>query len=543
MKTINKQKFKILIEKISNNKYELLTAEEKDFIHDTFSESKFGLHLRFDADAETVKYREIDKNGEKLIRLQGKWEEDDANTLKMPIDTFLDENAIFFSKKKGKTINPEGKNKHFLIEGENLLALEHMVRMGQKVDIIYIDPPYNTGNEFIYNDKRISSDDVFKHSTWLNFMKKRLQLAKKLLSDTGVILVSIDDNEQAYLKVLMDEIFGEDKFIANFIWRKKPSPATDGVVGTIHEYILAYGKPQINLDPMMKTAQKYLMDENGKEYYLGSMRKAVGFKYSESLDFPIRNKETGKLYFMNGEKTLEEFEIEKTKYLKAVTAGEKPKLRNGWPWSREKVDKDYGELVFKNNSVYVKQYKREGVNPISILPDYVGRTRNGKQELREIFNGEAPFSFPKPSTLISHFLRILGNKEAVVLDFFAGSGTTGQSVMEVNSEDEGKRNCILIVENFESPTSVENVTLERLHRVTTGEGSNGETFKWIEKPENESFKNASWEHIIINHINKRMVDNDLELEKDFDNSFELISEIPNTDNIPSKREYIKRIID
>lgn len=166
-------------------------------------------------------------------------------------DEALENNYFGLEEVNSLHINPKETNNNLLIEGDNYYSLKALQISGIKVDIIYIDPPYNTGNkDFIYNDdfsdksdKYVSKDDQFKHSKWLSFMKKRLELARELLADDGVIFISIDDNEQAYLKVLMDEIFGEDDFIANFIWYKNKSPANlSNFVRSSTEYILAYSK-------------------------------------------------------------------------------------------------------------------------------------------------------------------------------------------------------------------------------------------------------------------------------------------------------------
>ena len=159
-------------------------------------------------------------------------------------DEFLTENYFGLEEAKELHINPKDKNNHLLIEGDNYYALKALQISGIKVDVIYIDPPYNTGNkDFIYNDSFVEKDDQFKHSKWLSFMKKRLELAKELLADDGVIFVSIDDNEQAYLKVLMDQIFGEENFISNLIWYKNKSPANlSYFVRSATEYVLVFAK-------------------------------------------------------------------------------------------------------------------------------------------------------------------------------------------------------------------------------------------------------------------------------------------------------------
>ena len=190
------EEIKTLIEKINSNHKHKWHYREREYLKKLINNDKLGLKLNYNEVEET-------------------FEGDD-------IDALLENNYFFFTENKSKNIiKNNNKHNNLLIEGENYFALKALIDAKVKVDIIYIDPPYNTGNDdFCFNDKFVKKDDPFLHSKWLSFLKRRLMLAKELLSEEGVIFVSIDDNEQAYLKVLMDEIFSENNFITSFIWER-----------------------------------------------------------------------------------------------------------------------------------------------------------------------------------------------------------------------------------------------------------------------------------------------------------------------------------
>lgn len=337
---------------------------------------------------------------------------------------------------------------HILIEGDNLEALTTLAYThAGRIDVIYIDPPYNTGNkDFVYNDTFVDREDTYRHSKWLSFMSRRLRIAKQLLSDKGVIFISIDDNEQAQLKLLCDEVFGEKNLFAQFIWKKKQGGGNDSSnVVTEHEYILCYGmnKAELGLDKDYKLDDKLypFRDEKG-EYGLITLDKA-SIQISSSLIYEITGPD-GKTYF--------------------------PRIVKGkqscWRWSKAKVEAQYNDLVFKNGKIYTKYYRPNGVKPKSLLIDAkYGRTESGNDDIKEIF-GTKPFGYPKPLFLIKHFLSICTKNQKVILDFFAGSGTTLHATMQLNAEDGGHRQCILVTNNENG--ICENVTYERNKRVIEG---------------------------------------------------------------------------
>lgn len=357
-----------------------------------------------------------------------------------------------------------------LIEGDNLEALTALAYTHEgKIDVIYIDPPYNTGNnDFVYNDRFVDKEDSYRHSKWLSFMNKRLRIAKQLLSDKGVIFISIDDNEQAQLKLLCDEILGSGNFITNIIWQSTAGSNTGNEIVTTTEYILVYtshrSKAHFDGQPPSNDTFK-LSDEHIKErgrYTLDKLdRRRVGGHYSEALNFPIEMPD-GTLRYPGGGQ----------------------QANDGWNylWSKTKVQwgLDNKFIVFKKNkeewAVYCKRYQKVDNNnqPVDRTTPYrnlitsdLFNTAQGTAELANIFNIRA-FAFPKPSTLVKFLLsttvKTLPN--ATILDFFAGSGTTLHATMQLNVEDGGHRKCILVTNNENN--ICEEVTYERNKRVING---------------------------------------------------------------------------
>ncbi|WP_285827274.1 site-specific DNA-methyltransferase [Bacteroides acidifaciens] len=359
---------------------------------------------------------------------------------------------------------------HILIEGDNLEALTALVYTHEgKIDVIYIDPPYNTGNnDFVYNDRFVDKEDSYRHSKWLSFMNKRLRIAKQLLSDKGVIFISIDDNEQAQLKLLCDEILGSGNFITNIIWQSTAGSNTGNEIVTTTEYILVYtsNRSKAHFDGQPPSDDTFkLSDEHIKErgrYTLDKLdRRRVGGHYSEALNFPIEMPD-GTLRYPGGGQ----------------------QANDGWNylWSKTKVQWGLNNkfIVLKKNkeewAVYCKRYQKVDNNnqPIDRTTPYrnlitsdLFNTAQGTAELANIFNIRA-FAFPKPSTLVKFLLSttIKTLPNATILDFFAGSGTTLHATMQLNAEDGGRRKCILVTNNENN--ICEEVTYERNKRVING---------------------------------------------------------------------------
>lgn len=343
------------------------------------------------------------------------------------------------------------------IKGDNLDVLKHLNNSySEEIDMIYIDPPYNTGNDdFVYDDNynftksrladlaninELEAEKIIdyidkksnSHSAWLTFMYPRLFIARELLSDYGVIFISIDDNEQANLKLLCDEVFGEENFITSFIWKNKSGGGNDSkYVAIEHEYVVAYAKNKQYLPPLFeKYEEEYLKrydeeDSIGK-YYWDTFKRKSGKQYY-AIECPdgtiLENDEYGNpISWLRSEKTF---------------------LQN----------KEDGEVRFvKNkNDEWVVQFKQrlpKGKKPRSLyFKDTVitdkGQTQDGSEELMELFNKDI-FDNPKPVELIKYFVSIILEGNGTVLDFFSGSATTAQAVLELNAEDGGDRNFIIV---------------------------------------------------------------------------------------------------
>ena len=361
---------------------------------------------------------------------------------------------------------------HILIEGDNLEALAILAYTHEgKIDVIYIDPPYNTGNkDFIYNDSYVDKEDSYRHSKWLSFMSRRLKIAKKLLSDHGVIFISIDDNEQAQLKLLCDEIFGADRFITNLIWQKKTGAADANGIAIITEYILVYC-----LDPQ-NAKNIFSYNKNAfdiKRYrYTDEFEKIRGPFYYDSLD-------RGSIQYSDGLN----YGIEAPDGSMIFPNGRLSFVNDGWTWkwSKEKVEwgikNKFIEIVptNKKKNGWAVKYKiylnvdNEG-NAIEKSVPYKNLisgilNADAANDIKTIFNSKA-FSYAKPIELIKLFINLIANKKGVILDFFAGSGTTLHATMQLNAEDGGHRQCILVTNNENN--ICEEVTYVRNKRVING---------------------------------------------------------------------------
>ncbi len=340
------------------------------------------------------------------------------------------------------------------IEGDNLDVLKALreTYLG-KVKMIYIDPPYNTGNDFVYNDDFAQSRGEFEetsglfdeegnqtidpmqrntesngrfHTDWLNMIYPRLKVARDLLSYDGAIFISIDDCEVENLRKICDEVFGESNFLAQFIWKKKQGGGNDSsFVVAEHEYVLCFCKStkyvKLGLDKNYQLSDAlYPFTDSKGSYGLITLDKA-SIQFSPSLVYEIIGP--------NGEK-----------YLPRIIKGK----QSCWRWGKKKVKEQYNELVFKNGKVYTKYYRPSGVTPRSLLIDAVyGRTESGNDDIKALFF-QNPFSYPKPVLLLKHLVSIGADFDSLVLDFFSGSSTTAHAVMQLNAEDGGNRKFIMV---------------------------------------------------------------------------------------------------
>lgn len=368
------------------------------------------------------------------------------------VDRMMQDNIPVFTEVKEREIKATDENSYnFLLEGDNLHSLKLLEKThAGKIDVIYIDPPYNRGkNDFRYNDDYIVKEDGYKHSKWLSFMEERLIVAKELLSDKGLIFISIDDNEIAQLRLLMDEIFGESNFINSFIWKRNSSVKTEKDKFTINtEYVLLYAKSlQFKLNPAYKplslASQKLFKfdDNDGRgKYQTVSLQKPRDPGPETTYDY-VDN--SGKIWKCP------------------------PK---GWRMKYEKIKdlENDNRLVLTGKSLRVKDYWAERENEgkrIDTLWSDLPENSTGSSELEKVMEEKNTFSNPKPIKLIKRCLEI-SSKNATILDFFAGSGTTAHAVLELNKEDGGNRKFILCTNNENN--ICEEVTYERIKRVIHG---------------------------------------------------------------------------
>ena len=345
---------------------------------------------------------------------------------------------------------------HIIIEGDNLESLTTLAYTHEgKIDVIYIDPPYNTGKKdgdggFVYNDSYVDSEDSYRHSKWLSFMSKRLRIAKKLLSEKGVIYISIGVDEDAQLKLLCNEIFGEFNKISDVIWQSRKSVSNDSIISLNHNYTLIYAKNSNNLNKLdfrlPTTDEKFANPDNDpRGLWVADPFDAPGIR--PNLTYPIINPNTGESFLPAKGRCWRTTENDYLNYLadNRIVFGKKGN-------SKPQLKRFYSEAEVV------------GKTCISIWND-IETTTNGTQLLDSIL-GERKFNNPKPVGLIIRILQLSGNKKATILDFFAGSGTTLHSTMALNADDGGKRQCILCTNNENG--ICENVTYERNKRVING---------------------------------------------------------------------------
>ncbi len=370
-----------------------------------------------------------------------------------------DKEVPFRLLKKVKSASFGENSQNLIVHGDNLEALKALMPYyGGKVKCIYIDPPYNTGNEsWIYNDKVNSpkikkwlgqvvgreSEDLCRHDKWLCMMYPRVKMLRDLLSDEGVIFVSIDDDESHYLKALMDEIFGRDNFKSNIIWQHSVQPKGYSQKFSVHHnHILCYQKTDNFVLKPQKRKEEHNVnysnpdnDPNGP-WRSGDVRNAL---YRPNLIYDIKTP-SGNII--------------------------KPP-KKGWRWSRETVREKIstGEIVFSADEkriirkIYLDTLSGRAPETILFGQD-VGSTRRATSELKELFE-ESPFETPKPVDLLKRLIEISTDTGDLILDSFAGSGTTGHAVLDLNKEDGGNRKFILV--EMEDKVA-KDITAERVKR-------------------------------------------------------------------------------
>ena len=356
---------------------------------------------------------------------------------KLPVLTEVKERTLISDSKDAPN--------HILIEGDNLEVLTTLAYThAGRIDVIYIDPPYNTSNkDFVYNDSFVDKEDTYRHSKWLSFMNRRLKIAKQLLSDKGVIFISIDDNEQAQLKLLCDEIFGANNFLASVVQKSRDSISGDLLFSTNHNYLLVYALKQS------------IIFAHKEEFRIPSMANEKAFKNPDNdprgpwklnpVDGPGGERKGNPYYTFLG-------------------------ITGYYRYSKEMMQKYYddGLIIKRKNSLGKKYFLSQALSkkgdPPTTWWDDAGTTTNGTKLLQKILP-DIIFNNPKPIELITRCLQLM-YKDATILDFFAGSGTTLHATMQLNAKDGGRRRCILVTNNENN--ICESVTYERNKRVIQG---------------------------------------------------------------------------
>lgn len=426
---ISKQKREDLLNKIQEIRTYIATAEQDD------NTARLLTYL-----SELAK----DVNGKKygLVFEEHREEIDEVLDTHTPV---LTEDADLFIDNGGQM--------NFLIEGDNLSVLNLLKKTHKgKIDVAYIDPPYNTSKEgFTYSDTLVDKNDTFRHSKWLSFMQQRLLIAKELLSNNGVIFISLDDNEISALRILCDEILGHQNFVANIIWEKKFSPQNDAKwLSDSHDHILLYAKNKELWHPnlLCRTEEmdsRYSNPDNDPRGPWASSDFTVKTA-SDAYMYPIETP-SGRIVM--------------------------PTASRSWVTSEEnyKALKADNRIWFgtKGNNVpriktFLSEVQQGTVCKTIWYRTDVGDTQEGTRDLKNVFGKAGAFTNPKPVRLIERVLDIASQSNSIVLDFFAGSGTTGQAVLRYNANNKDSNRCFILCTNNEN-NICRDVTYERIKRV------------------------------------------------------------------------------
>lgn len=381
------------------------------------------------------------------------------------IPVFEEDKTLEIKKDKSKSTN-------FIIEGDNLHSLYLLEKTHKnKIDLIIIDPPYNRGlNDFVYDDNYIDKTDSFKHSKWISFMHKRLIIAKKLLKDNGVIFINIDDNEFAQLKLLCDDIFGEENFISCFPWHNRTSIQNDTDISINHEYIIAYAKKRRITNRRLKSSNKDIWYELND--FVIQPKETDSSKYSNPDNDPRGIWKADPFDAPNVRPNLT-YEIENpitgVKYL--------PPKGRCWRTEPEKYKQllEDKRIIFGKNGtskpqlkVFYNEVKMKGeIRNSWFDADTYDTSTNGKKEFLSILPDKKIFNTPKPVSLYKEIIKMAISpkvKNPIILDFFAGSGTVGQAVLE---EFRGTDASFILCNSNENNICKE-ITYERIKRIING---------------------------------------------------------------------------
>lgn len=393
------------------------------------------------------------------------WEKHDER-----VDSELLTKIPVFSEVKEREICSDDKLPfNFLLEGDNFHSLNLLEKTHkERVDVIYIDPPYNTkNNDFIYNDNIVGVDDTYRHSKWLSFMSNRLQIAQKLLTETGAIFISIDVNEFAQLKLLCDEIFGENNFIGTLIWRKKSGGGqTDEFFVTEHEYIFGYRKSDKfkwyeitkEVDP-----KEYKFKDKFDNFSITKLEKWGSSAHREdrpTMYFSIKDPDGNDFYPIAPDGKDGRWRVGKTRLQNLIKS-------DRVYWQKDKKTKRW--LPYEKN--YLSESKEKLIKSRSILWDFA-ETGTATKLLTNIFGEKDVFQNPKPIEILKFIF--MHTKSDLVLDFFAGSSSTGHAILDLNSSDGGSRKFILCTNNENG--ICEKISYQRMKTVITGQRKNNSKY-------------------------------------------------------------------
>lgn len=412
------------------------------------------------------------------------------------IDEVLENNLPVLTENKGLFID-NGGQMNFLIEGDNLASLKLLKKTHNgKIDLIYIDPPYNTGRkDFVYDDVFVDVNDSFRHSKWLSFMEQRLLCSARLLKTDGVIMISIDDRELYTLKVLCDDILGEQNFVSCFSCQSNPGgDKSDYIEGTL-QYVLVYAKNKNSLsdfgsNEQIESADYKLKDSLGYYKKGGQLEKWGNDDTTHThpnLAYSIYyNPQTGDVKHLfdynreeiNADRSLNiQYETPNEELISMGYVCIRPRITNAGENGRWRLEPEtfYNRLhnngfIFQKTKNGYKIYEKDRVTESRFVKakNFIPSTI-AKQESKELLSifGSKVFDYPKPLSLMTYLLAIAQKSSATILDFFAGSGTTGHAVMKLNAEDGGNRKFILCTNNENN--ICRDVTYERIKRVIAKE--------------------------------------------------------------------------
>lgn len=333
-----------------------------------------------------------------------------------------------------------------LLRSDNAIALSHILSSKKAfVDLCYIDPPYNTGNTFVYRDKREGERSCLfgSHAAWMTFMLPRLVLAHELISEDGFIAVSIDDNEQPYLRFLLDRIFGEENFVGNLVvCRSSNGTGKNRGIAVNHDYILVYSKSsQAQIQGLPADPAKYdKEDSHGRFMLEGLFRKKGDSSRREdrpSMYYPL-------YYDADGNVSAKRTHSDQKVAFPLDSKG----VERRWLWGKEKAEQESWRLfASKSGIIYLKKYYSDDkrIKVKSLWNDSGYLTQTATKQIEAIF-GDRVFETPKPVELIEDVIKSFSKKDAIILDFFAGTGTTAHAAFNLNRRDGGARKVILVEE-------------------------------------------------------------------------------------------------